>query len=194
MSRAQKKSSVRRARHGARSTGIARARWAAIRLFAMDVDGVLTDGTVIVSSDGTEAKRFSILDGLGLKRLERAGILVAWISGRASSATTVRATELKIPHVIQGRIDKRVVLEELAGQLGVTAAACAYMGDDDIDAPAIAWAGIGIAPRDAMPAALNVADYVPERPAGFGAVREVCERLLAARSAGNGSKENRQGS
>jgi len=157
------------------------ARWAAIRLFAMDVDGVLTDGTIAVSSDGTETKSFSILDGLGLKLLERAGIVTAWISGRASGATTVRADELKIPHVVQGRIDKITALQELAQELGFSAAQCAYMGDDFIDATAMTWAGVGISPPDAMPAALGAADYVTQRLAGRGAVREICELLLAAR-------------
>lgn len=156
-------------------------RWAAIRLFAMDVDGVLTDGTVQISSDGTESKSFSILDGMGLRRLERAGIVTAWISGRASGATTSRATELKIPHVIQGRTDKLAALQELATALGLTAAQCVYMGDDEIDAPAIAWAGIGVAPADSMPSALAAADIIPARPAGRGAVREICELILAAR-------------
>ena len=153
----------------------------------MDVDGVLTDGTVLISSDGTETKVFSILDGLGLKQLEKAGVVVAWISGRASGATTVRANELKIPHVIQGRTDKQVVLRELAAQLGFAAQECAYMGDDVIDAPAITWAGVGIAPTGAIGAALAAADYVTSRAAGHGAVREVCDHLLAARAkpAGN---------
>jgi 3-deoxy-D-manno-octulosonate 8-phosphate phosphatase (KDO 8-P phosphatase) len=173
---------------------VLRREWAAIRLFAMDVDGVLTDGTVQISSDGSESKSFSILDGLGLKRLERAGILVAWISGRPSGATTARATELKIPHVIQGRTDKLAALQELATQLGLAAHECVYMGDDDIDAPAIKWAGIGIAPRDSMPAALDLADHVPERAAGHGAVREVCELLLAARPTETGSKAKGAGS
>ncbi len=165
------------------SSGIPAARWAAIRLFAMDVDGVLTDGTVIIASDGTEAKAFSILDGHGLKQLAKAGVAVAWISGRASGATSVRAIELKIPHVIQGRVDKQIALAELATRLGFTAQDCAYMGDDVIDAPAIAWAGIGIAPPNAMPAAIAAADLVTTREAGHGAVREVCEQILAARSA-----------
>lgn len=154
--------------------------WARIRLFAMDVDGVLTDGTVAISSDGTEAKSFSILDGLGLKRLERAGVAVAWISGRASTATTARATELKIPHLVQGRIDKLPALQDLAAELGLRAEQCAYMGDDDIDAAAMAWAGVGIAPHEAMPTALKAADYVTVRPAGRGAVREICEHILGA--------------
>jgi 3-deoxy-D-manno-octulosonate 8-phosphate phosphatase (KDO 8-P phosphatase) len=156
-------------------------RWFAIRLFAMDVDGVLTDGTVQISSDGTEAKNFSVLDGMGLKRLEKAGVVVAWISGRPSGATTARANELKIPHVIQGRTDKLVALQELAAKLKLAPAQCVYMGDDDIDAPAIAWAGIGVAPAASMPAALAAADVVPKRAAGHGAVREICELILAAR-------------
>jgi len=155
--------------------------WSAIRLFAMDVDGILTDGTVHISSDGTETKSFSILDGMGLKRLEKAGITVAWISGRVSGATDRRAAELKIPHVIQGRTDKLVALLELATQLGLDASECVYMGDDDIDAPAIAWAGIGATVPDAMPAALDAADYITTRAAGRGAVREICELVLATR-------------
>ena len=163
------------------SPKIPRTAWARVRLFAMDVDGVLTDGTIQISSDGTESKIFSILDGMGLKRLEQAGIAVAWISGRPSGATTARANELKIPHVIQGRVDKLVALQQLAAQLKLTAAECAYMGDDDIDASAIAWAGIGVAPTASMPAALAAADFIPTRPAGRGAVRDVCELFLAAR-------------
>lgn len=168
-------------------TRVARGRWARVRLFAMDVDGVLTDGTVIISSDGSEAKAFSILDGHGLRKLARAGIATAWISGRASKATTRRATELQIPHLIQGRIDKITALQEVAAKLGLTAEACVYMGDDDIDAPAMTWAGLGIAPPDAMPAALAAADYVTTRSAGRGAVREICEHLLAARVSATGS-------
>ena len=155
--------------------------WSQVRLFAMDVDGILTDGTVRISSDGTEAKGFSVLDGMGLKRLEKAGILTAWISGRQSGATNVRAAELKIPHLIQGRTDKLTALQELAGKLGISAEHCAYMGDDDIDAPAITWAAIGATVPAAMPAALAAADYVTVRAAGNGAVREVCEHILAAR-------------
>lgn len=147
----------------------------------MDVDGVLTDGTVEIHSDGTESKCFSILDGMGLVRLAKAGIPTAWISGRPSEATTARATELKIPHVIQGRTDKLMALQELASALGLTAAQVCYMGDDDIDAPAIDWAGIGVAPTAAMPAARKVAGFVPVRPAGLGAVREVCEQILQHR-------------
>lgn len=147
----------------------------------MDVDGVLTDGTVRIGSDGSESKAFSILDGMGLVRLHKAGIAVAWISGRASGATTVRAAELRVPHVIQDRTDKLMALQELASQLRLAAPQVCYMGDDDIDAPAIAWAGIGVAPAGSMPAALKAARWVPVRPAGRGAVREICEHILAHR-------------
>lgn len=152
--------------------------WGRIRLFAMDVDGILTDGTVAISSDGTETKSFSILDGMGIVRLNRAGIAVAWISGRPSGATTRRAKELKVPHLIQGRTDKITALQELAAQLQLSPRECVYMGDDDIDAPAIAWAGIGASVPGAMPAALKAARYVTRRQAGHGAVREVCEHIL----------------
>lgn len=159
---------------------ISQDRWAAIRLFAMDVDGILTDGTIHVSSDGVETKTFSILDGMGLVQLRKRDISTAWISGRLSGATTVRATELKIPHLVQGRVDKITALKELAASLNLTAAQIVYMGDDDIDAAAIEWAGIGVTVPDAMPLPFAAADYVTRRPAGKGAVREICEHILAA--------------
>ena len=156
-------------------------RWAGIRLLATDVDGVLTDGGIQISSNGVETKTFHVLDGMGMVRLLRQGIAVAWISGRLSGATDVRAKELRIPHLIQGRVDKAEALAELAGSLGLAAEACVYVGDDDIDAGALAWAGVGVSVPDAMPAALAAADCVTRRRAGHGAVREVCEQILRAR-------------
>ena len=147
----------------------------------MDVDGVLTDGTLHIHSDGTESKIFSILDGMGLARMVRTDVVVAWISGRRSGATEHRGTELKIPHIIQGRSDKLAAVQELAAKLGLPAEACVYMGDDDIDAPAIRWAGIGVSVPDAMPLALAAANYVTTRRGGYGAVREVCEHIFAGR-------------
>jgi 3-deoxy-D-manno-octulosonate 8-phosphate phosphatase (KDO 8-P phosphatase) len=166
----------------ATGTAVAREAWARVRLFAMDVDGILTDGTVFVSSDGVETKQFSVLDGLGLKRTLTAGVILAWISGRVSGATTRRAEELGIPHVIQGRHDKAVALQELATAVGVPLSDVAYMGDDDIDAPALRLAGIGISVPEAMPSALAAARHVTQRAAGRGAVREICDLLLAARA------------
>lgn len=163
-----------------RKSKIPPAAWGRIRLFAMDVDGILTDGTVAIHSDGVEAKTFSILDGMGLVRCRDAGVILAWISGRASGATDLRARELKIAHLIQGRTDKLAALQELAARLDLAPSSVCYMGDDDIDAPALEWAGIGVSVSTAMPAALAAADCVASRPAGRGAVREVCEQILAA--------------
>ena len=155
--------------------------WAGVRLFAMDVDGVLTDGSLYISSIGVETKAFNVLDGMGLARLRLSGIATAWISGRTSGATLARADELKIPHLIQGRTDKHVALQELAASLGFMAAQCVYMGEDDIDIAAIRWAGIGVSVPDGMPAAIAAARYVTTRRAGHGAVREVCEHILSAK-------------
>lgn len=171
---------------------ITRSSWAKIRLFAMDVDGILTDGGVYISSDGTETKRFCIIDGLGLMLLRDAGIATAWVSGRASGATTLRAAELKIPHVIQGRKDKLEALSELTSKLGIELRHCAYMGDDFIDAPALRAAGIGISVPTALPAALGAADFVTRRHAGFGAVREVCDLILAAQVPRAGNRNARR--
>ena len=146
----------------------------------MDVDGILTDGGVYIGADGAELKRFHVTDGLGLGLLRDRGLPLAWISGRASGATTHRAKELRIPHVIQGRRDKLAALTELAGRLGLALDQCVYMGDDIIDAPAIAAAGIGVSVPHASPLALKAADYVTRRPGGHGAVREVCDLLLRA--------------
>jgi 3-deoxy-D-manno-octulosonate 8-phosphate phosphatase (KDO 8-P phosphatase) len=153
-------------------------RWSRLRLLATDVDGVLTDGTIQVSSDGTESKTFSVIDGLGMVRLIRDNFTIAWISGRASGATSVRAEELKIPHLVQGRVDKATALQELATKLGLSAEECAYVGDDDIDAGALRWAGIGITVPHAMAAAIDAADCTTFREPGRGAIREICDKIL----------------
>lgn len=156
--------------------------WGEIKLFAMDVDGILTDGAIYVSSDGHESKRFSIIDGLGLARLRQAGVTLAWISGRFSESTCVRARELKIPHLVQGRNDKLTALKGLLESLGLEARQAVYMGDDVIDVEAIRFAGIGVTVPEAQEEALAAADYVTARTGGNGAVREVCNHILKARS------------
>ncbi len=156
--------------------------WNAVKLFAMDVDGVLTDGSLYVSSDGAESKRFSIIDGLGLVMLREAGVAVAWISGRGSEATSRRAEELKIEYVVQGRKDKAEALAALLDEIGLKPEHAVYMGDDIIDTGAIELAGIGVAVPEAQPEPLAAADYITTRSGGSGAVREVCNHILAARS------------
>lgn len=156
--------------------------WADIQLFAMDVDGILTDGAIYVSSDGHESKRFSIIDGLGLARLRQSGVTLAWISGRHSESTTIRARELKIPHLVQGQTEKLTALKALLEQLHLQPSQAVYMGDDVIDAPALRFAAIGATVPEAQDEALAAANFVTSRPGGHGAVREVCNQILAARS------------
>ncbi|MEM9157488.1 MAG: HAD-IIIA family hydrolase [Verrucomicrobiota bacterium] len=156
--------------------------WSNIKLFAMDVDGVLTDAGLYLSETGEEQKKFSIVDGLGLVLCREEGIELAWISGRMSGATTRRANELKIPHLVQGHVDKISALKAIIEQLGVTAEETVYMGDDTIDASAIAHAGIGVAVPEAQDPALEAANYITKRSGGNGAVREVCNLILQARS------------
>lgn len=158
------------------------ARWTRIKLFAMDVDGVLTDGTVSVFSNGVESKSFSILDGLGLRLLMREGIEVAWISGRHSDATAVRASELEIPHLYQAAGEKSGTLRDLAKKLDFEADEVCYMGDDIVDLQALDWAGLAVAVPNAVPGVIAKADFVTRHPGGAGAVREICDHLLESRN------------
>lgn len=159
------------------SSAIAR-RGHRIRLLALDVDGVLTDGRVIYGSDGSELKAFNIKDGLGLKLLQRGGIEVALITGRESRIVARRAAELGIEEVIQGREDKLVALRELCARRTLELAQCAYMGDDLPDLAAIQAAGLGLTVADAVAAVRAQADWCSTAAGGAGAVREACEWLL----------------
>jgi 3-deoxy-D-manno-octulosonate 8-phosphate phosphatase (KDO 8-P phosphatase) len=153
----------------------------ALRLLALDVDGVLTDGRIVYGNDGEELKAFNIRDGLGIKLAQRGGLQVAIITGRDSAIVSRRAAELGIEIVVQGREDKLVALRELCDELGIPLVACAYMGDDLPDLAAIRAAGMGLTVSDAAAAVLDAADWVSARPGGAGAVREACEMILAAR-------------
>lgn len=156
--------------------------WNNIQLLALDVDGVLTDGTVFVGPDGFELKQFSVLDGLGLVCLKKAGVKLAVISGRMSPATATRMNELQFDHVIQGRKDKQKALAELAAGLNLRREDVCYVGDDVIDVPAIEFAGIGVAVANGVRVALDSADWITEKEGGQGAVREVCDRILESRN------------
>lgn len=154
---------------------------ARIRLLALDVDGVMSDGTLYLSANGDEIKGFNILDGLGLKQVMAAGIEVAVITGRSSPLTEKRISNLGIPHLMQGREDKLVALRELAGQLEIELDCTAYMGDDLPDLPAIRNAGLGISVPNGHWFVRQHADLCTTAYGGSGAVREACELLLAAR-------------
>lgn len=159
------------------------ARAHGIKLLALDVDGVMSDGRVIYASDGSELKAFNIKDGLGIKLLQRAGVTVAIITGRRSAVVGRRATELGITHVIEGREDKLSALRELSASLGLSLAECAYMGDDLPDLGAIRAAGLGLTVADATAEVRSAADWCSNAIGGAGAVREACEWLLRQRGA-----------
>jgi 3-deoxy-D-manno-octulosonate 8-phosphate phosphatase (KDO 8-P phosphatase) len=153
-----------------------------IRLLVLDVDGVLTDGRLHISATGEEVKVFHVRDGSGLVALQRAGVRVAIISGRDSAAVTRRATELGIGHVRQGISDKGAALDALCLELGVAKHELACVGDDTPDIPMFDRAGIAVAVADAHSAAAARADWVTQARGGRGAVREICDLLLAARA------------
>jgi 3-deoxy-D-manno-octulosonate 8-phosphate phosphatase (KDO 8-P phosphatase) len=154
-----------------------------VRLLVLDVDGVLTDGRLFYGPKGELLKAFHVRDGHGIKQVAGAGITVAIISGRKSAAVLRRARGLGIRHVTQGANDKLAALRKLAKSRGVSLEDCACVGDDTPDTPILAAAGLGIAVADAHPDALSVADLVTTRAGGHGAVREVCDWLMAARQA-----------
>ena len=152
-----------------------------IKLLALDVDGVLTDGRIYYGNNGEELKAFNIKDGLGIKLLQRAGVTVAIITGRESAIVTRRATELGISDVIQGREDKLQALEGLCERLGLGLIECAYMGDDLPDLGAIKSAGLGLSVADAADPVREAAHWCSCRNGGDGAVREACEFILQAK-------------
>lgn len=150
-----------------------------IRLAVFDVDGVMTDGRLYLSDDGIESKTFHTRDGLGLKGLMSHGIEVAVITARQSRLVARRMQELGIQHLMQGREDKRTAIKSLLETLVIAPAEVAYTGDDLVDWPAMRLCGLKCAPADACPWVRERADFVTRSGGGRGAVREVCELILA---------------
>jgi 3-deoxy-D-manno-octulosonate 8-phosphate phosphatase (KDO 8-P phosphatase) len=151
-----------------------------IRLVAFDVDGVFTDGRIYLSNDGIESKAFNTQDGYGVRRLIEAGIEVAVISGRSSAAVAQRMAELDVRHVFQGCKDKVGAFAKLTGKLGISAAECAYVGDDVPDLPLLRKVGYAVAVANAVKAVREHCHYTTQAAGGHGAVREVCDLVLAA--------------
>ncbi len=148
-----------------------------VRLFLCDVDGVLTDGTVLMGT-GVEKKVFEIRDGFGLRLMQSVGIRVGWISARPSPATTERAQDLKIDFLRQSPELKVDSIRTLLGEVGLGWEDIAYMGDDVIDVGALRRAGFSAVPADARPEAKAVAHHVCQAGGGRGAVREAVELVL----------------
>lgn len=150
-----------------------------IKLFALDVDGTLTDGYVYLDGHGGEIKRFDLQDGFGLVQLMELGVKVAFISGRYSAATQQRADGLKISRCINGTKDKLSDLKSLCQEWGITREEVAFAGDDIPDAECIEWAGLGIAVANARPEIKALANWQTERAGGCGAIRECVEHILS---------------
>ena len=149
-----------------------------IQVLVTDVDGVLTDGTIVVNSDGSESKFFSVLDGHGIRLWQRAGLKVAFLSGRASEPTKCRAEQLEVEYVFQDCHNKLEALQKFLKEVDLSPEAIAYIGDDLPDLPVIRCVGFGVAVANAVDEVKQYADYVTTRPGGNGAVREVIEYIL----------------
>jgi 3-deoxy-D-manno-octulosonate 8-phosphate phosphatase (KDO 8-P phosphatase) len=156
-------------------------RLAELRLLAFDVDGVFTDGRFYLSDEGVETKAFNTQDGFGIRRLIDAGFEVAVISGRRSAAAAKRMAELGVRHVVLGTKDKVAAFDELVASLGIDAAECAYAGDDIPDLALLGKVGYSIAVANAVEEVRDFCDYTTMATGGHGAVREICDLVLAAR-------------
>jgi 3-deoxy-D-manno-octulosonate 8-phosphate phosphatase (KDO 8-P phosphatase) len=151
-----------------------------IRLLVLDVDGVLTDGTLYFSAVGEELKTFNIQDGLGIKMLRDAGVEVAIITGRRHLAVERRAENIGVSRVLQGIDDKLAALLQLTGELALSPESVACVGDDLPDVPLLRRCGLAVSVPQAPARVRQVAHYVTQAGGGRGAVREVCELILEA--------------
>jgi len=152
-----------------------------VELLALDVDGVLTYGSIIVDDRNAELKRFNVRDGFGIVLWQKLGFRTAIITGRDVPVTEHRAAQLKIEFVIQGAADKSEALDQLCRRAGVTPAQVAFVGDDWPDLPIMRRVGYPIAVADADPRVREAAAFVTTAPGGRGAVREAIEHLIAAK-------------
>ena len=152
-----------------------------IQLLLLDVDGVLTDGSIIYNDDGSETKIFNARDGFGLKLVMAAGIEVGLVTGRRSKALRHRCDNLGIGYLFEGVGEKAQMLEKIAAQTGIGPEHAAFVGDDLPDLPIMKRAGLSIAVADAHEIVRQHADWTTRDPGGHGAVREVCEALLTAK-------------
>ncbi|MFB3854485.1 MAG: KdsC family phosphatase [Vicinamibacterales bacterium] len=157
-----------------------RERASRIRLILFDVDGVLTDGDIILNADGSESKRFSIRDGTGIVWAHRAGLKTGVLSGRSSAATALRAAQLGMAVIRQDVSAKQDVYAEIRRQCGLTDAEVAYMGDDVMDLPVLRQAGLSAAPADAAEQVRRRVHWVSSAAGGRGAARELVELVLDA--------------
>jgi 3-deoxy-D-manno-octulosonate 8-phosphate phosphatase (KDO 8-P phosphatase) len=151
-----------------------------LKLLLFDVDGVLTDGTILVHGDGRESKRFNIKDGAAMVWAQRAGLQIGLLSARSADATAVRAAQLGVSLVVQGSGNKLAGYEQILSGQGLTDDDVGYMGDDLQDLPVLRRAGFSAAPADAAPEVRAAVQWVSPSGGGRGAVRECIEHVLRA--------------
>jgi 3-deoxy-D-manno-octulosonate 8-phosphate phosphatase (KDO 8-P phosphatase) len=151
-----------------------------IKMLILDVDGVMTDGRVIMDDSGREIKNFDVRDGHGIKLIQRYGIEVALLTGRKSEAVKHRARDLEIKEVYQKVFNKKEVFAEILRKNKLESSEAAFIGDDIVDIPVLKAAGFSVAVADALDIVKKTVHYVTQNKGGHGAVREVCEMLLQA--------------
>ncbi|MHC5074255.1 MAG: KdsC family phosphatase [Planctomycetota bacterium] len=149
-----------------------------IKMMILDVDGVLTDGTLIINADGNESKCFNSLDGHGLRMWKRAGLKVAFLSGRLSEPTQHRAEQLDIDHCIQNCHQKSQAFDGLLKEEGLMPEQTCYIGDDLMDVPVMKKSGFSVAVANAVDEVKHHADFITTKRGGSGAVREIVEYIL----------------
>lgn len=157
-----------------------------VGILLLDCDGVLTDGGMYFDSAGQAMKRFDVKDGLGLARLAQLGFPTAVVSGDQSAITATRCEVLCVGHVVLGRMDKEKAVNEILSETAIPAESAVFIGDDVSDLPAMHMVGLGVAVADAVDSVKAAADWITERPGGHGAVREICDAILAQIEGGTG--------
>lgn len=162
---------------------LSRARLKRIRLVLLDVDGVMTDGSILYTSTGTELKSFDVKDGYGIVKGRRAGLQFGIITGKRSPIVLQRARELDIREVYQNSRDKEKDYVKILKKLRVAESEAAFIGDDEPDLPVLRRVGFSAAPADALAGVRHEVDYVCAASGGHGAVREVIDLILGAREA-----------
>src|SRR5262245_18226688 len=150
------------------------------RLFATDVDGVLTDAGLYYSESGEEVKKFNTRDGMGIKSLQRAGLITALVTQERTKLVARRGVKRMISEVHQGVMDKLSLVRDMAGRHGLSLDQVAYMGDDINDLTTLRVVGFSATPADGLPQVLAAVDYVCTKKGGEGAVREIVEMILQA--------------
>lgn len=158
-----------------------KTRLAALKLVIFDVDGVITDGKLYLGPDGQEWRSTHARDGLGLKNLQRAGLITAVISGRPAGGLEARLKNLGLSHLYFGQEDKLPLFQGLLQQLDLNPDQTAMVGDDTPDLPLITNCGMGFCPADAHPQVRTAADWIAPSNGGQGAVRDISDYILAGR-------------